>query len=77
MNSNKVKHDNRHTHANLCADGRYLCYYCAICESERLADVDPQCPDDDQWRIIGAQSVQTYDRCDHCGHLIRTPITDR
>lgn len=35
----------------------------------------PSCPDDNQWRIIGVQPVEGHERCDHCGHLIRTPVT--
>ncbi len=74
-NVNRVSLANQYTHANVCADGGLFCRACALSESVRLADVDPTCPDDDQWRIIGTQFVAVFARCDHCGHLVRTPIT--
>ena len=74
-NENRVSLANQYTHANVCADGGLLCRACAQSESVRLADVDATCPDDDQWRIIGTQFVACYARCNHCGHLIRTPIS--
>lgn len=77
MNANQVPQDDQYTHANVCADSGLLCRSCAIQERDRLADVDPACPDDDQWRIVGTQLVDSHLRCDHCGHLIRTRIDDR
>ncbi len=73
---NRVPLADQYTHVNVCADGGFLCRACALFESARLADVDSDCPDDDQWRIIGVQPVDGHERCDHCGHLIRTPIAE-
>ena len=73
-NENRISLANQYTHANVCADGGLLCRACALHESARLADVDATCPDDDQWRIIGTHFVECYARCDHCGHLVRTPV---
>lgn len=75
VNENKVPLDSQYTHANICADGGLLCRTCALTESDCLAKVDPKCPDDDQWRIIGTTLVETHARCDNCGHLIRTPVS--
>ena len=55
---------------NLCADGGFLCAACVESEKERIADVDPDCPDDDQWRILGKQYAEDDDTCSHCGRTI-------
>lgn len=55
---------------NVCADGGLLCDQCVYDERDRIDDVDPQCPDDDQWRIIGQQKSTGVERCDHCGRTI-------
>lgn len=55
---------------SLCADGGLLCEGCVKSEHERIADVDPGCPDDDQWRILGVQYAENGDRCDHCGRVV-------
>lgn len=75
VNMNKVPYEKRYVYANVCADGGYLCFHCATSERARLFDVDPSCPDDDQWRVIGVRPIETHERCDHCSHLIRTPVT--
>jgi hypothetical protein len=60
---------------SVCADGGMLCPSCVIDEATRIADVDPTCPDDDQWRIIGTQPATSGDSCDHCNEL--APIMAR
>lgn len=55
---------------HVCADGGLLCSQCVHNERERIDDVDPQCPDDDQWRIIGQQESTGTELCDHCGQTI-------
>lgn len=61
---------------NVCADGGLLCEDCVKNEAERIADVDPRCPDDDQWRVIGQQEVTFGDRCDQCGKVYGEPIEE-
>lgn len=57
---------------NVCADGGYLCDQCVIDERQRISEVDPECPDDDQWRIIGRREVNSSNGeiCDHCSRKI-------
>lgn len=59
------------------ADGGTLCHQCANGENgSRAADpLDAECPDDDQWRITGAdvhweEYLDSQLHCDHCGRRI-------
>jgi hypothetical protein len=63
------------------ADGGLLCVTCANGgNGSRAADVDldPATPDDAQWRIVGAQTLENRpiaDRaCAHCGRRIPDAI---
>ena len=55
----------------LCADGGVLCPDCANGDngSEANGTIDPECPDDDQWRIVASDIHWEGDPiiCDHCG----------
>jgi len=62
---------------NVCADGGFLCDQCIHNERERIDEVDPQCLDDDQWRIIGQQESTDTEKCDHCGQIILRDATVR
>lgn len=65
----------------LCADGGILCPACANGENGSLAadeTLDPDCPDDDQWRIV-AQDIHWEGQplvCDHCGKKIESAYGD-
>jgi len=53
------------------ADGGVLCAKCANEHSRRN---DPECPDDDQWRVV-ASDVNWNDPelfCDHCNERIES-----
>lgn len=67
--------------AYVTADGGLLCVTCANGgNGSRAADVDldPATPDDAQWRIVGAQTLENRpiaDRaCAHCGRRIPDAI---
>jgi hypothetical protein len=60
------------------ADGGLMCIPCASGENGsdagtaqwspgRRAKLDPNCPDDTQWVIIGIQGCRGLGPCDHCG----------
>lgn len=60
------------TIAYITGDGGRLCVACANGENgSRAADPDVRdvalADADPQWRIIGAQTADPGDRCDHCG----------
>ena len=48
-----------------CADGGCLCPECRRDELSRLTDVDPECPDDRQWLIVG-EDWDGEGQCSHC-----------
>jgi hypothetical protein len=55
------------------ADGGRLCVTCANGGNGSRAadaDIDPTCPDDRQWHVIGAQTEPEPHACDHCARLI-------
>ncbi len=54
----------------LCADGGLLCPTCADGGNGSLAatELDPECPDDDQWRIVERGEVHENAECAHCGY---------
>lgn len=56
----------------LVADGGYLCEPCANGEngSRAAEELDPECRDDDQWRVIDWDVVKDVTHCDHCGATI-------
>lgn len=60
----------------LCADGGTLCPACANGENGSLASesLDPDCPDDNQWRLVG-QDIHYEGEpivCDHCGASVES-----
>ena len=63
----------------LCQDGGTLCSHCAITEDTTFGSTD--CPDEEQWTIVGAQIEDGPDPdvpdCDHCGlDLFRWTYSD-
>ena len=63
----------------LVADNGVLCADCANTErSADTANLDPHCPDDDQWRIVAAgvnyEDSQLY--CDHCNERIESAYAE-
>lgn len=50
----------------VCADGGLLCRECRAENEALIADADADCPDDDQWRIIGEQRAEHDNECSHC-----------
>lgn len=60
----------------VCADSGFLCSDCVKNEHERIAEVDPECPDDDEWRIIGQQEAADGDECSHCYRVFGEPIDE-
>ena len=62
------------------ADGGTLCPACANGENgSQAADaIDPQCPDDKQWRVIGfsIHYEGPPEICDHCGTEVESAYGD-
>lgn len=59
--------------AYVVADGGLLCGACACGYNGAelvLSDLDPDCPDDVQWIIIGSQPADNSDTCAHCSKPI-------
>lgn len=57
------------------ADGGDLCAACANGGNGSRADddLDADCPDDDQWRVVGYDILEGPEaevRCDHCNTII-------
>jgi hypothetical protein len=64
----------------LVADNGVLCPACANQENGSIASetLDPECPDDNQWRIV-ASDVNWEDEslfCDHCSKQIESAYGD-
>ena len=59
----------------LCADGGVLCAECAN-GPDATRTLDPECPDDDQWRII-ARELNNYTNmtCDHCAAVLLARVS--
>lgn len=62
------------------ADNGILCPACANRENGSIASesLDPECPDDNQWRIV-ASDVNWEDEslyCDHCSQRIESAYGD-
>ena len=60
----------------LTADGGLLCAACV--NDERPTDLDPDCPDDAQWRVIWYHLLYEGppESCDHCGRDTATLYGD-
>lgn len=60
------------------ADGGCLCHKCMTTEHERLSTVEAECPDDDQWRVIGLDInwEDTELTCDHCNAKIECAYSE-
>ena len=64
----------------LVADNGVLCANCAngLNGSRATESLDPQCPDDDQWRVIASDVNWEDDSlfCDHCGQRIESAYAE-
>jgi hypothetical protein len=62
----------------LTADNGVMCPDCANGDRSSAPDLDPECPDDDQWRIIAAEcnweDPDLY--CENCNNRIESAYAE-
>lgn len=63
----------------LTADEGCLCPSCVNENLKRILECDEECPDDDQWRIVGVEINYENENlpCDHCGKNIESAYVER